>query len=129
MIAIIFLACLGFGISVYAYFIEKKIKEDATYKPACDINDRFSCSKPINSQYGTIFFLSNSVWGMIYYTVVAVLAYMHAHTLLVLAVICGLIGSLGLAYLLYFKIKSICLVCTSLYIINALLVVMVLMMA
>ena len=118
---IIILACIGFCISLYAYFVESKMKADPTYKPACDINDRFSCSKPINSQYGAIFFLSNSVWGMIYYVGVATLAYMHAHSALLTLVIAGVIGSVLLAYLLYFKIKTICVVCTSLYIINILL--------
>lgn len=120
---ILILALVGFCIAVYAYFVESKMKADATYKPACDINDRMSCSKALESPYGNIFFISNSVAGMLYYAAVALLAFLGMHTLLMIATTLGLIASLGLAYLLYFKIKTICLVCTSLYIVNILLFV------
>lgn len=123
MIAIIILAAIGFCIALYAYFIESKMKEDANYKPACDINDRVSCSKAINSQYGTLFLISNSVWGMAYYLAVASLAYVHALSALLTLVIIGCLASLFLAYLLYFKIKTMCVICTSLYIINAALLI------
>lgn len=118
---ILVLAILGFCISVYAYFVESKMKADASYHPACDINDRISCSKALQSQYANLFFISNSLMAMGYYLAVAFLSYMGLHTLLMIATSLGVIASLGLAYLLYFKIKSICLVCTSLYIINVLL--------
>lgn len=120
---ILVLAAIGFCIALYAYFVENKMKADASYHPACDINDRISCSKPLQSQYSNLFFISNSLAAMLYYVVIALLAFMGMHTVLVIATTLGLIVSLGLAYLLYFKIKSLCLVCTSLYIINILLFV------
>lgn len=123
MVAVLILAIIGFCVALYSYFVESKMKADARYKPACDINDRISCSKAINSQYGTLFLLSNSVWGMIYYAAVAALALMGFHTLLIIATTLGVLASIGLAYLLYFKIKTLCVVCTSLYIINALLLI------
>lgn len=121
---IVILAVIGFCISLYAYFVESKMKADASYKPACDINDRISCSKAMQSEYSNLFFVSNSMLGMVFYAGVSVLALMGFHTLLMIATTLGVLASIGLAYLLYFKIKSICLVCTSLYVINALLFVM-----
>lgn len=121
MIAVMILAGIGFCISFYAYFVESKMRSDVRYKPACDINDRISCSKAMHSQYANLFFVSNSILGMIYYITVALLAYMSFSTLLITATTLGVIASCGLAYLLYFKIKSLCLVCTSLYVVNALL--------
>lgn len=124
MISVIILAIIGFCISLYAYMIENKMRSDAHYKPACDINDRISCSKAMQSQYANLFFVSNSVLGMIYYITVALLAYIRFDTLLIITTMLGVIASCGFAYLLYFKIKSLCLVCTSLYVVNILLLVM-----
>lgn len=115
---ILILAIIGFCIACYAYYVERKMKTDATYRPACDINDRISCSKAIQSPYAKLFILSNSILAMIYYTVVGLLAFMGLHTLLIAATVFGVVTSCFFAYLLYFKIKTLCLVCTSLYIIN-----------
>jgi vitamin-K-epoxide reductase (warfarin-sensitive) len=121
MIAICILAIIGFCISLYAYFTESKIKEDPNYHPACDINDRISCSAPLKSEYSNIFYFSNALMGIAYYILVGVLAYFGLHRLLLVATAGGAFMSLILAYLLYFKIKSLCIVCTSLYIVNILL--------
>ncbi len=119
--AIIFLAFIGLCISIYAYITESKIKEDPNYHPACDINDRISCSAPLKSEYSNIFYFSNALMGIVYYILVGVLAYFGLHRLVLVATAGGALMSLILAYLLYFKIKSLCIVCTSLYIVNILL--------
>lgn len=124
IISIIILAVLGFGISLYTYVVENKIKKDSNYKPACDLSDRISCSKPMLSPYGNIFFFSNAVAGMLYYILIGLLAYVQAVNLLLIATVGGFLFSLILAYLLYFKIKAICLLCTSLYIVNIALLIL-----
>lgn len=121
MMIILILAALGFCISLYAYFVEAKIKEEPTYKPACDLSDRISCSAPLRSQYSNIFYFSNSIIGMAYYILIAALAWLMLDKLLMIATVGGILVSLILAYLLYFKIRSLCIVCTSLYIVNILL--------
>lgn len=118
MIEFIIPAAIGFCISLYTYVVEKKIKENPTYKPVCDISDRISCSKPMNSRYANIFFFSNALLGMLYYVLIIILAVLNTSTLLFIASLCSCIVSGILGYLLYFKIKSFCLLCTSLYIIN-----------
>jgi vitamin-K-epoxide reductase (warfarin-sensitive) len=111
-------AGIGFCISLYAYIIERKMKEDPTYKPACDISDRISCSKPMTSKYSNLFGMSNGLAGMLYYLLILFLAYTHSTQILFFATIVGLLTTFCFAYLLYFKIKSFCIVCTSIYIIN-----------
>lgn len=115
---IFILSFIGFGISLYTYLLEQKIKQTPDYKPACDLSDTVSCTKPIKSNYGKLFFVSNSVMGMLYYCGVALLAFLNASMLLVLASFGGIIVSCILAYILYFKIKSFCLLCNALYIVN-----------
>ncbi|HZW61468.1 MAG TPA: vitamin K epoxide reductase family protein [Candidatus Babeliales bacterium] len=120
------LALLGFSISLYTYIIEKKITLNPQYKPVCDLSDRISCSKPIKSAYGSLFFVSNSLIGLVFYLLVALLAINDAINLILIAAIGATIASCILAYILYFKIKAICLLCTSLYIVNIILLFSVL---
>lgn len=115
------LAIIGFCISLYAAITEQKTKENPNYKAACDLTDTISCTKPMKSEYSHLFFISNSFVGMIYYATIAALAYLHKPLIILIVVAGGALFSCFLAYLLYFKIKALCLVCTSLYIINFLL--------
>lgn len=117
---IIILAIIGLFISLYTYWVEQKIKRDSAYKPVCDLSDRVSCSKPMLSPYSNIFFFSNALIGTTYYIAVIFLSYFNMVKILFIIALGACVMSAGLAYLLYFKIKSLCLLCTSLYIINVL---------
>lgn len=123
---IIILAIIGFCISLYTYVLEKKVKENPAFKPVCDLSDRVSCTKPMKSPYANLFFFSNATVGMGYYVLIGLLAYFNMPQLLLIAAIGGVIVSCILAYILYVKIQSLCLLCTSLYIINALILFFVL---
>lgn len=120
IISIIILSLIGFGVSLYTYNLEQKVEQQPDYKPACDLSDTVSCTKPIKSKYGKLFFVSNSLVGMLYYCIVAVLAFFDARMLLVLASCGAIVVSVVLAYILYFKIKSFCLLCNALYVVNIL---------
>lgn len=116
--SVLLLANIGFIISLYLYLLEQKVKRDPRYKPFCDISDRISCTKPMQSAYTSLFYLPNSVVAMLFYILIEVLAVFGPQIVLILAALIGCIGSCILGYVLYFKIKSLCLLCTSLYIIN-----------
>jgi vitamin-K-epoxide reductase (warfarin-sensitive) len=126
MLSLIILSFIGFSISFYIYLLEKKVKKNPDFKPACDINDRISCTKVINSPYTNLFFVSNSILGMLYYLIIFTLTFLNYPALLLAASITAILVSLYLAYILYFKIKSLCLLCTSLYIINVLILIVAL---
>jgi uncharacterized membrane protein len=119
-----FISILGFMISFYAFVLEQRVKKDASYKPLCDINSWISCSKPILSKYGNIFYVSNALVGMVFYSIVAYLSIMSRANMLFFASLLAVIVSLILGYILYFKIKSLCLLCTALYLINIILLLM-----
>ena len=117
-ILIILLSFIGFCISLYAYFVDQNIQKDPTYKPVCDISDAVSCSKPIRSPYGKLLGFSNSYLGLVYYPILAILAVVGNNTSLLVLATGSLVFSLYLAYILFTKIKSFCLICLSIYAIN-----------
>src|SRR5690349_17192853 len=116
MIIIISLAIIGFCLSAYSYFVEKKVQAEPDYKAACDISDKISCTQVAKSPYTKLLFFSNSVIGMVYYVLVALCAALQAHDLLLVLTIAGAIASAVLAYILYVKIKKVCIVCTAVYV-------------
>ncbi|GMU19266.1 MAG: hypothetical protein AMXMBFR12_04580 [Candidatus Babeliales bacterium] len=126
MIYIVILALIGLALSLYAQDVEQQLKKDEQFKPACDINDRISCSRPLTSPYANLFSVPNSLLGIFFYSTLAVVAFCGLHTIVLLMAIAGIIATFVLAYLLYFKINSFCLVCTALYIVNILILLCVL---
>lgn len=118
MVIIIMLALAGFTVSLYGFLVESKIKKDPTYKPACDLSDRISCSKPLRSKYSALFGISNLIVAMVHYAIVALVALLGYPYLVLLFTAIGALSALFFAYILYFKIQSFCLVCSATYIIN-----------
>lgn len=123
IIASSLLAVAGITASAYAFWVERKIAHDHTYKPMCDLSDKISCSKVARSPYAQLFQFSNSMWGILFYISILCCSLLDYSKLLLILSIMGVVVSCGLAYILYTKIKSFCLVCTSLYIINILLLI------
>lgn len=117
------LAALGFGLSWYAYHVEQYAGKKKGYHPACDINDNVSCTKAFTSAYGTTFGLSNGTWGMMLYLVMIVLALLGEVQWLFLLSCATVLASIYLAYVLYFKVRTWCIICTSVYVINIALVI------
>ena len=108
------------------------------YVAFCDIHDGMSCSRVLTSEYakmGRVLFglkpdnpfnLPNTYYGMMFY--IGVILYeMYPFTLipfretfLFFAAIGSVLSSVILAYILTFKLKDVCLVCMTTYVINAL---------
>ena len=115
------LAIIGFWLSFYAYYVEKSASKNKNYKPVCDISKEISCTKAFTSKYRKLLGKSNSFFGMFFYPVVYFLFSLNFFSLVFLLSILSALGSVYPAYLSYVKLKTFCLVCTSIYLINFLL--------
>lgn len=115
---IIGICIVGLIISLYGLYAERAMQQNALYKPACDISDRISCSKAFLSPYGTMFGISNTWVCVLYYLLMIALIFMGYDQLALFVSYAGVLVSAVFAYILYFKIQSLCIVCTSLYIVN-----------
>ena len=122
-LAIMILAIIGFLLSLYAFSIEKKSEKEKKYKPICDISDKISCTKAFSSKFGKTFGLSNSIYGIIFCIVIFLLALFGLINYIFYLSIPSVIYSIYLAYILYFKVKSFCLVCNGIYLVNILLLI------
>ena len=115
---ILILATIGLLISVYGITVEHKLQQDEQYKAACDLSDQISCSRPMLSEYNKMLGISN-IWACaLYYCAIIASTFMELPMLPLILSIVGCAVSIVFAYILYFKIHSFCLICTSLYAIN-----------
>lgn len=115
------LAAAGFLLSAYAFHVEKKIEQNKAYRPVCDLNDTVSCTRNLASKHSRILGLSNSVAGLAFYAIVFVLVFTSYATIIFYLSHIALLGSLYLAYVSYYKLRTFCLVCSSIYLVNILL--------
>src|SRR5690349_636244 len=110
---IFLISAAGFMLSLYAYFVKQAFERDQKYKAVCDLSDVISCTKPLLSPYGALFGFSNTMLGMCFYGVMMILAYNESAEFIWYGAVASVIASAIFAYFLYFKIRSLCLICTS----------------
>ena len=120
--SIIILSLIGIAISIYAYSTEIKLRKDKKFKALCDISDKISCSKAFMSDYSKLFGISNALMGIFFYLIIMFISFFLMRVVFYLAIL-SVIGSLYLAYISYIKLKTFCLVCTLVYIINILILI------
>ncbi|KOX79863.1 Vitamin K epoxide reductase complex subunit 1-like protein 1 [Melipona quadrifasciata] len=127
---------VGFAGSYYAYYVELAKEKDDLYEAMCDISEHVSCTKAFSSEYGkgfgiipetSLLYAPNPVYGLIFYVLVTILSILNRRMTSALVVtlgICANLGTIYLAYILY-KLSNICVVCVSLYVVNAILLILV----
>jgi vitamin-K-epoxide reductase (warfarin-sensitive) len=127
MLSIQVLSVLGILLSLYTLYLHWKINKEYSYKAVCDLSDRFSCTKSIRSKEGKIFGIPNGVFGIGFYGVLLALTFSEFTNYIVPLTTIGVFASFYFAYNLYFKVKTICLVCNSIYLVNLLLFISVIL--
>lgn len=118
IISIFIIATIGLCISLYGFFVEYKLGQDPTYKPVCDLSDHVSCSKTFLSPYGKILKTSNTIVGLLFYSCMMLLAWLGYINLLWYGAVLAAFASVVFAYILFFRVQTICLVCISIYLVN-----------
>eukprot|EP00667_Euglena_gracilis_P027717 EG_transcript_34552 len=110
---------LGLLLSLYALYVEHESAANPGYRPLCD-NKWMSCSRVFSSEYGRLLFgISNAAWGTGFYALTYVLGFTSFVRLTLALAIAACLGSLGLAYILYAILGDFCIVCASMYAVNA----------
>ena len=116
------LAISGLLLSGYALYVKGRAESDKDYYPLCDLNEHISCTKAFLSREGSLTGFPNPLIGIIFYAVIFILdAMQYSNTLWYLSLI-ALMASVYLADISYFRQKNFCLVCTAIYLINFILV-------
>ena len=102
------LAAIGLALSVYLAFFDTSV--------LCPNTGVLDCGKVLASSYATIFGIPNGYYGIVFFALVIVLAYLHKRGALVAVTTIG-VGFV--AYLVHaeYVLGSICLYCTGVHIV------------
>ncbi len=111
-------AILGVLLSAYLLYVDWKVRGHKEYKAVCDITDTASCTAVARSEYSHVFGLPNAVLGLLYYVLVGILAHFGLYALAFAVSVPAILMTAYLAYVSYFRIRKICLVCHATYLIN-----------
>ncbi|HIH92191.1 TPA: hypothetical protein HA281_05290 [Candidatus Woesearchaeota archaeon] len=123
-ISLIILSALGMLISLYAFRVKQKLAKDKGYKPVCDISEKISCTKALDSGHGALFILPNSLYGLAFYALALALAWLGQAGALFALSAPAVLGSVYLAYVSFFRLRVACPLCTIIYALNIALLVM-----
>jgi vitamin-K-epoxide reductase (warfarin-sensitive) len=117
------IAGIGLIICLYGLYIERKAQANHAYKAACDISDQVSCTKTFLSPWGKMLGISNLYVGIAFYVGMIVVGFLDLHYLAFFGAAAACAASVFLAYILYAKVKTFCLLCSSIYVVNIILLV------
>jgi vitamin-K-epoxide reductase (warfarin-sensitive) len=109
------LPVIGLTVSAYATYVHRQMKQTPEYRPWCDINSAVSCSKAIASRYGEILSIANGVYGAVFFLIVFVASAMDFWALVFRLSVPASIVCMYLAYALYFRVKTFCILCNFMY--------------
>eukprot|EP00045_Choanoeca_perplexa_P015229 m.186548 g.186548 ORF g.186548 m.186548 type:complete len:166 (+) comp16921_c0_seq1:2844-3341(+) len=126
---------VGLALSVFALYVEQQASQVQDYQAPCDISTAVSCSRVFRSRWGKGFGVAaslfgydsilnqpNSVYGILYYLVL--LGYStctdgrHLGQALFVISIVASVTCAWLAYILIVHLETLCLVCTTTYLVN-----------
>lgn len=115
------LGLAGFGVSLYALVEHLKLKNGAA-DLSCDVNNLVNCTKVLGSAYGSVAGIPLGAFGMSFFAIVIAVAVLpkvadvSARWISWWRLFVGLVGalvSLFLAYVSYFQLGAVCIVCTT----------------
>ena len=121
MNALQILTTAGFILSAYALYVKWRVSVSKHYTPFCDIAKGISCTRAFTSKYGTTAGMPNPLLGIIFYAAIFALAGQGSIGMVRALAALATLGSVYLAYVSYVKQRNFCVVCTAIYIVNALL--------
>lgn len=142
---VISVCVVGIVACLYAINIETNAKEETRrtgkpkYTSVCDMSKSMSCTRVLTSTYAhmvkylfnldenSIFNYSNAQYGLVFYCCLLIFhlypfTLFPYHTFIFLCFsVASVIGSCGLAWILYHILHNLCMICVCMYVVNCLL--------
>ena len=124
---LLLLAALGLGASAWSSYVHYQLLTRPGYSSFCDVNSTVSCTQAYLSQYGSLWGVPVALGGVLYFTIVLLLAgiggrrptpaardsvpaYIFALSTFALAFV------LYLAWASFFRLNAVCLLCAVTYV-------------
>jgi len=129
VLPVLVLAAIGLGISVAIETIHRRLAADVNYVSFCNVNARVNCDAVLGSRFASLGGISVANWAIIHYLVVLSLAAGVAGVrsaarretlakLLTVLALWGLLFSMYLAVVAFGVLRTVCLMCSALYLVS-----------
>src|SRR5574341_353543 len=129
ILPIVLLGAVGLGVSVAIEVVHRRLTADVNYASFCNVNANVNCDVVLGSRYALLGGVSVALWAILYYAgvlgIAAAIARVgraraqaHLATVLFLMAIWGVLFSLYLAGIAFGVLRSVCLMCGALYVVN-----------
>jgi protein-disulfide isomerase/uncharacterized membrane protein len=126
---VVILAIIGLGVSVMIEVVHRRLAADVNYASFCNVSANVNCDVVLSSRYAWLAGISVGVWAILFYIGVLVVALGASTatraklrgtfgTLTFTAAIWGLLFSIYMAAIAFAILHAVCLMCTSLYLVN-----------
>ena len=130
---VVLLAVAGVGVSVTIERLHQRLTTETGYTSFCNVSEGVNCDAVLTSAYATLFGVSLSQWALLFYGGVIALgiAFMAANDrrrrlllakALFVAQVWGLLLAAYLAGVAVIALRTVCLMCSALYVVSVLLV-------
>jgi uncharacterized membrane protein len=123
------LAAIGLAISIVIQVVHGRLAADVNYASFCNVSAGINCDVVLGSRYASLAGVSVAMWAILYYLVtlglaagVAVAGRASARetlgTLILGSAVWGLLFSIYMAVIAFFVLRTICLMCSALYLVG-----------
>jgi protein-disulfide isomerase/uncharacterized membrane protein len=123
------LAVIGLGISIIIQVVHGRLAADVNYASFCNVSASVNCDVVLSSRYAMLAGLPVSTWAILYYAatlgmLAGVVGVNRASarealgTLVLGSAVWGLAFSVYMAVVAFFVLRTICLMCTGLYLVS-----------
>jgi protein-disulfide isomerase/uncharacterized membrane protein len=123
------LAAIGLVVSAVIQVVHARLAADVNYLSFCNVSASVNCDVVLGSRYASLVGLPVSMWAILYYLatfgmltgiVVANRATTRQAlgTLVFAAAVWGLLFSFYMALVAFFSLRTVCLMCSALYLVN-----------
>lgn len=126
---VLLIAAAGIGVSLLIEQEHHRISSDPSYVSFCRVNERVDCERVLSSEYSSVFGISVSLWSTFFYSSVLLLGLLSVvrdsfaqrrqlASLIFALSMFGLLFSLYLAAVSLTVLTTICLMCSTLYLVS-----------
>ena len=110
MYPFIFAVC-GLLFVFYTMYVEDRARKDPSYRAFCDFTPNISCTRGATSRWEKLFFIPNTMIGILYYSSAIILAYLDQPQFVFYLGVMGMLFGFIMMTLMISQEKIFCTMC------------------
>jgi len=129
LVPVLLLAAVGIGVSVAIEIVHQRLAVDANYTSFCNVSASVNCDAVLSSRYAVLVGIPVSRWAILYHGVLLAVAASilivsraplreRLGNLVLSLAVCGFVFSAYMATVAFLVLRTVCLMCSALYLVS-----------